>query len=103
VHVFTHLSHFYPTGSSIYTTYAFRLGNDAQATLARWHALKTAASQAIVAAGGTISHQHGVGLDHRPYLEAEKGRLGIGALQQLGQHFDPQGLLNPAKLYEDGQ
>ncbi|WP_110516091.1 FAD-binding oxidoreductase [Herpetosiphon llansteffanensis] len=103
VHVFTHLSHFYSTGSSIYTTYVFRLGDDAQATMARWQKLKTAASQAIVAAGGTISHQHGVGLDHRPYLEAEKGRLGIGALQQLGQHFDPAGLLNPAKLYEDGQ
>lgn len=103
VHVFTHLSHFYSTGSSIYTTYVFRLGDAAQATMARWQKLKTAASQAIVAAGGTISHQHGVGLDHRPYLEAEKGSLGIAALQQLGHHFDPQGLLNPAKLYEDGQ
>ena len=49
-------------------------------------------------AGGTISHQHGVGLDHKPYLEAEKGALGLAALRQVLPAFDPQGLLNPGKL-----
>ena len=67
-------------------------------TLRRWHALKTAASEAIIAAGGTISHQHGIGLDHAPYLTAEKGALGVAALQTLCKHFDPGGIMNPGKL-----
>ncbi len=98
VHTFTHLSHVYPHGSSVYTTFLFRLGRDADETLQRWQALKTAASQAIVAHGGTISHQHGVGSDHQPYLAAEKGELGMAALRQFVATCDPSGLLNPGKL-----
>jgi alkyldihydroxyacetonephosphate synthase len=60
--------------------------------------LKGAASRAIVRHGGTISHQHGVGLDHRPYLEAEKGPLGMASLRALCAGFDPDGLMNPGKL-----
>ncbi len=97
-HVFTHLSHLYPYGSSIYTTYLFRLASDPDETLQRWQRLKTAASQAIVARGGTISHQHGVGLDHQPYLPAEKGELGLAALRDLCKRFDPEGIMNPGKL-----
>ena len=98
VHVFTHLSHLYPYGSSIYTTYLFRLAADPAESLRRWQAMKSAASRAIVAHHGTISHQHGVGLDHRPYLPAEKGPLGMAALQALVRQFDPAGLMNPGKL-----
>ncbi|HEY1012384.1 MAG TPA: FAD-linked oxidase C-terminal domain-containing protein, partial [Herpetosiphonaceae bacterium] len=101
VHPFTHLSHVYRDGSSIYTTYVFRLGATPEATLARWAALKAAASQAIVAHGATISHQHGVGVDHRPYLPAEKGALGMAALGRLAATFDPDGRLNPGVLLED--
>jgi alkyldihydroxyacetonephosphate synthase len=97
-HVFTHLSHLYPYGSSIYTTYVFRLAADPAETLERWKRLKTAASQAIVAHGGTISHQHGVGIDHRPYLPAEKGVIGMSTLQTVARQFDPVGLMNPGKL-----
>jgi alkyldihydroxyacetonephosphate synthase len=98
VHVFTHLSHLYPYGSSIYTTYLFRLADDPQQTLQRWQALKTAASKTIVERGGTISHQHGVGLDHKEYLPAEKGPLGMAALQDVIKTFDPHGVMNPGKL-----
>jgi alkyldihydroxyacetonephosphate synthase len=98
VHVFTHLSHLYPTGSSIYTTYIFRLRPDPDETLSRWERMKTAASRAIVDQGGTISHQHGVGADHLPYLEAEKGALGMQTLARLREQYDPRGLLNPGKL-----
>jgi alkyldihydroxyacetonephosphate synthase len=98
VHVFTHLSHVYLDGSSLYTTYLYRLAADPEASLARWRTLKTAASNAIVAGGGTISHQHGVGEDHAPWLEAEKGALGVKALRDLFRSFDPAGLLNPGKL-----
>jgi alkyldihydroxyacetonephosphate synthase len=98
VHVFTHLSHLYPTGASIYTTTLFRLGHTPDETLQQWQAMKTAASQAIVAGRGTISHQHGVGLDHAPYLPTEKDTLGMAALADLIHRFDPQGVMNPGKL-----
>ncbi len=100
VHLFSHLSHVYPTGSSIYTTFLFRIADSPEETIARWQALKTSASRAIVRSGGTISHQHGVGLDHRPYLEAEKGFAGIDILRQTFGHMDPHKQMNPGKLVE---
>jgi len=100
IHVFTHLSHVYPYGSSIYTTYVFRLAPDPDQTLRRWQALKSAASAAIVAQRGTITHQHGVGLDHMPYLPAEKGSLGMAAIHDLLVRFDPMGIMNPGKLLD---
>jgi len=101
VHVFTHLSHAYGEGSSLYTTYVFRAADSYAQTLARWQTLKQAASRTIVAHRGTISHQHGVGRDHAPYLRVEKGALGIAALQALAVHFDPERRLNPGVLLED--
>ncbi len=103
VHVFTHLSHVYPHGASIYTTYLFRLAADPEVTLARWAALKGAASRAIVDGGGTISHQHGVGRDHAPYLAAEKGEVGLAALADVMARFDPDGRLNPGVLIDTGR
>jgi alkyldihydroxyacetonephosphate synthase len=100
VHVFTHLSHVYPQGASIYTTYLFRLAKDAEETLRRWKVLKRSASQVIVACGGTISHQHGVGRDHAPYLQAEKSALGIAVLADIAARFDPDGRMNPGVLIE---
>lgn len=96
--VFSHLSHLYRHGSGIYTTYLYRIASDPSETLRRWQILKEAASRAIVAQHGTISHQHGVGTDHRRYLVAEKGELGLAAMHQLYAHFDPHGLMNPGKL-----
>ena len=98
VHVFSHLSHLYPQGASLYTTYIFRHADTPEETLSRWQAMKRAASEAVVAHGGTISHQHGVGTDHMPYLKAEKGPLGIRAIQSVLKTFDPRGIMNPGKL-----
>jgi alkyldihydroxyacetonephosphate synthase len=98
VHVFSHLSHLYPHGSAIYTTYLYRIASDPQETLRRWQLLKRAASSVIVAEHGTISHQHGIGTDHQPYLMAEKGELGLTAMRHLYAQFDPQGMMNPGKL-----
>ena len=100
VHAFSHLSHVYPSGSSLYATYVFRLGAEPDETLDRWRRLKTAASEAIVEHGGTISHQHGVGRDHRPWLAAEKGELGLAVLGDVARRLDPDGLLNPGVLLE---
>lgn len=101
VHVFTHLSHVYGEGSSIYTTYVFRPGADYAQALARWSRLKQAASRTIAENRGTISHQHGVGRDHAPYLCAEKGELGMATLRSLAEHFDPQRRLAPGVLLQD--
>jgi alkyldihydroxyacetonephosphate synthase len=95
---FTHLSHVYTTGASLYTTFLFRAAADPEVTLARWRRLKAAASEAIVREGGTISHQHGVGADHAPYLAAEKGPVGMHALGRLLTAFDEREMLNPGKL-----
>ncbi len=103
VHVFTHLSHVYPQGASVYTTYLYRIAADPDETLRRWGLLKGNASRAIVAAGGTISHQHGVGRDHAPYLQAEKSALGLAALRSAFAEFDPDGRMNPGVLLGVGQ
>ncbi len=100
VHVFTHLSHLYPSGSNIYTSYIFRLADTPEETLRRWKKLKSAASDEIVKHKGTISHQHGVGTDHLGYLHHEKGELGITTIRDLCQRFDPEGLMNPGKLID---
>jgi len=99
VHVFTHLSHVYRQGCSVYTTFVYRLAADPDANLERWLGLKTMASQAVVAGGGTISHQHGVGLDHLPWLPAEKGELGMALLRAAARELDPAGMMNPGKLF----
>ena len=98
IHVFTHLSHFYGQGCSVYTTYLFRMDEDYDKTMQRWLKLKAAGAEAIVKHGGTISHQHGVGKDHAPYLAAEKGELGIKAIKELCQVFDPEQRMNPGTL-----
>ena len=97
-----HLSHADPSGSSLYTTYVFRLADDPDVTLERWRILKAAASRVITAHGGTISHQHGVGAYHARYLAAEKGALGMEAIGGLVRIFDPDGVLARDVLLEDG-
>ncbi|MFP4475383.1 MAG: FAD-binding oxidoreductase [Desulfatibacillaceae bacterium] len=101
IHVFTHLSHVYKVGSSIYTTFVFLPGKTPEETLEKWRALKEAASQTIVMRGGTISHQHGVGRDHAPYLEAEKGPMAMSAMEDLFNKVDPEKRMNPGKLILD--
>lgn len=98
VHAFTHLSHVYGQGCSIYSTFVYRLAADYEHNLERWKRLKQGVSRAIVDAGGTISHQHGVGRDHAPYLEAEKGRIGLDVIAAITREMDPAGLMNPGKL-----
>ena len=95
---FSHLSHLYPDGASIYTTYIYRISPDPEETLQRWRMLKTAASRVVMECGGTISHQHGVGKDHLPYVAREKGLLGVEVIRDMCRRFDPHGIMNPGKL-----
>lgn len=94
--VMCHISHSYPDGASLYFTYIFPRALDGE--IAQWRTIKNAASEAIVANGGTISHHHGVGEDHLPWIAQEKGALGIETLRAIKQALDPNGILNPGKL-----
>ena len=94
--VMCHVSHSYPDGAGLYFTFIFpRLLDD---ETGQWRTIKEAASEAIVTHGGTISHHHGVGLDHLPWIEREKGTLGIDTLRAIKHALDPKGVLNPGKL-----
>lgn len=93
--VMCHVSHVYENGASLYFTVVSAQGDD---PVAHWAPAKHAANEAIMAAGGTISHHHGVGTDHRDWYVREVGPLGIDALQAVKQRLDPAGLLNPGVL-----
>ncbi|MFI9505027.1 FAD-binding oxidoreductase [Nocardia sp. NPDC052566] len=93
--VMCHISHTYPTGASLYFTIVAKQLDD---PIAQWHIAKQAVGDAIVAAGGTITHHHAVGTDHRPWIPAEIGDLGVRVLRAVKQELDPAGILNPGKL-----
>jgi alkyldihydroxyacetonephosphate synthase len=93
--VMCHISHVYENGASLYFTVVSAQGDD---PVAHWTRAKHAANEAILAAGGTISHHHGVGTDHRDWYVREAGPLGVEALRAVKRRLDPAGLLNPGVL-----
>ena len=97
--VMCHVSHLYRSGASLYFTFLARQEEDA---LAQWRAAKTAASDAIVAGRGTITHHHAVGRDHAPWMRAEVGELGLELLRAAKGRLDPEGIMNPGKLLPAG-
>lgn len=100
-HCYTHLSHVYPQGSSVYSTFVYRIGSDYDSALARWQALKTSIGDAIAAHGGTITHQHGVGKDHAPWFLREKGPASVAAIGAVMHEWDEQGVMAPGNLLGD--
>jgi alkyldihydroxyacetonephosphate synthase len=93
--VLCHISHVYPTGASLYfTVVAGQRGNPIE----QWRKAKTAASEAMVRTGATITHHHAVGADHRPWMRDEVGDVGVKVLQAVKATLDPAGILNPGKL-----
>lgn len=93
--VLCHVSHVYETGCSLYFTVAARQGED---PLDQWRAAKAAASDAIIAAGATITHHHAVGTDHLPWFAQEIGEVGVRMLRAVKAELDPVGILNPGVL-----
>ena len=91
-----HVSHLYATGASLYFTFLDRARRGEE--LEQWRAAKRDACDAIVAAGGTITHHHAVGTDHVPWMAAEVGDTGLDALRALKAQLDPAGVMNPGKL-----
>jgi alkyldihydroxyacetonephosphate synthase len=94
--VMCHVSHLYRSGASLYFTFLAKQEEDD--ALGQWRAAKTAASEAIVAGGGTITHHHAIGRDHRQWLAAEDGELGVEVLRAAKERLDPAGIMNPGKL-----
>lgn len=96
--VLAHLSHAYRDGASLYfTILAPQAPGD---EVGQWHRLKVAATEAILEGGGTLSHHHGIGVDHARWMGAEHGPLALECLRALKTSLDPQGILNPGKLWE---
>jgi alkyldihydroxyacetonephosphate synthase len=94
--VMTHLSHGYPTGASLYVTVL--ADRDDELPIQQWLVAKRAATDALLAAGGTLTHHHAVGADHRPWLEREIGPLGAEVLRAVKLRLDPAGICNPGVL-----
>jgi len=93
--ILCHVSHVYPAGASLYFTVACAALED---PIAQWWEAKAAASDAILAAGGTITHHHGVGSDHRFWYAREIGELGVETLRAVKSALDPAGIMNPGVL-----
>ncbi len=96
--VWCHISHVYPSGASLYFTVAAPQGEN---PLERWRTAKRAACEAIIDCGASITHHHAVGRDHRDWMTAEIGELGIGVLRAVKACVDPKGILNPGKLFPE--
>jgi alkyldihydroxyacetonephosphate synthase len=97
--VMCHVSHLYPVGASLYYTFIARQEPDAP--IEQWRAAKTAACDAIVAAGGTLTHHHAIGRDHAPWMKQEIGTGGVALLRAAKAELDPAGIMNPGKLLPD--
>ncbi len=93
--VMCHISHTYPTGASLYFTVIAKQLDD---PITQWHIAKRAVGDAIAVSGGTITHHHAVGRDHRTWMPGEIGDLGVQVLRAVKQTVDPAGILNPGKL-----
>ncbi|HCT80571.1 MAG TPA: FAD-binding oxidoreductase [Micromonosporaceae bacterium] len=91
--VLCHVSHVYETGASLYFTVVSPM-----VSVDQWNVVKAKASDAILANGGTISHHHGVGTDHRDWYVQEAGELAVEALRAVKRQLDPHGILNPGVL-----
>ncbi|HNO66785.1 MAG TPA: FAD-linked oxidase C-terminal domain-containing protein, partial [Tepidiformaceae bacterium] len=89
-------THVYTDGPAPY--YSFSGMGRPGAELEMWAELKQAASDAVIANGGTITHHHAVGRDHMPWYREQRPPLFEAALRAAKEAVDPQGLLNPGIL-----
>jgi alkyldihydroxyacetonephosphate synthase len=91
-------THVYPDGPAVYFTVLapVRRGEEIE----QWRAIKAAASDAILAGGGTITHHHAVGRDHRPWYDQQRPQPFAAALRAVKRELDPLGALNPGVLID---
>lgn len=102
--IMCHLSHSYHSGACLYFTFAFlpaRVNGqepDHNETLRQYDVVKSAIQQAFIDAGGTLSHHHGVGTDHAPWMEEDLSEAGVDLMVGLLKAADPNRNLNPGTL-----
>ncbi len=94
--VSTRFTHVYPDGPAVY--YTFNVRGDPGRLIEQWRHIKTRASDALIAAGGTITHHHAVGRDHMPWYRAQRPALFGKALSAAKSALDPAGIMNPGVL-----
>lgn len=92
------VTHAYPDGAAPYFTVVApaRRGEEVD----QWDAIKRVAADAILAGGGTITHHHAVGRDHRPWYDRQRPEPFAAALRGAKAAVDPRGLLNPGVLLD---
>ncbi len=95
--VLCHLSHVYPSGSSLYFTFLVSGADDRDAE-PRYLAAWADAARSCAAAGGTLTHHHGVGRLKAPFLAAELGPEGLDVLKKIKMALDPGQIMNPGVL-----
>jgi alkyldihydroxyacetonephosphate synthase len=93
--IMSHLSHSYHSGACLYFTFAFVYGKN---PLKEYDTVKSAIQQAFVDNGGTISHHHGVGLEHAPWLEQDISTEGVNIMSGLFASADAARTFNPGKI-----
>jgi alkyldihydroxyacetonephosphate synthase len=96
--VFCRFTHVYPDGPAPYFTVLAPARRGAEVD--QWAAIKRAASDAILAAGGTITHHHAVGRDHRPWYDRQRPEPFAAALRGAKLAVDPAGIMNPGVLVD---
>jgi len=94
--VLCHVSHAYPDGASLY--YTFLAPQREGREIEQWEAIKAAVTESFLATGAALSHHHGIGEDHAPYLSRVIGEDGIVVLRALKRELDPDGIMNPGTL-----
>ena len=93
-----HLSHIYASASSIYFTVITKM--DKEQAFEQWHEIKNIVTDTIVEFGGAVSHHHSVGHDHQKWYLQETDDLTIQILKAVKNTVDPNGILNPGKLFD---
>ena len=94
--VSTRFTHVYPDGPAVY--YTFNVRGDPARLIEQWRHIKMRASDALIAAGGTITHHHAVGRDHMPWYREQRPALFGKALAAAKSVLDPAGIMNPGVI-----
>ncbi|OYN88106.1 FAD-binding oxidoreductase [Parenemella sanctibonifatiensis] len=100
-YIMAHLSHSYHSGACQYFTFA--IADDSDEAIDKYDAVKRAVQQAFVDNNGTVSHHHGVGEEHSPWMEQDISPAGVGIQRSLFGAVDPGRNFNPGKIIHDGQ
>jgi len=97
----SHISHLYETGACLYYTICTRCreGSTPEEAIEQYAEIKRVVTEAFVSGGGALSHHHGVGYEHRPWLDRELSPRGVESLRQLKKALDPDGIMNPGGLF----